>query len=453
MGLALKASHVLKVDASRVLCLARKYWGRRDDVQYLHPATAVVVSLLDGSRSGEDAVGAAVELFGSDAEGMARRILIEMAPLLEEVDHPRPDLDPSAFVVPGDQVAMDRPRCEKPISLIAHITWQCSRACRYCYAEPSPKGVDELAAEDWGRVFSDAASLGITSVQFSGGDSLCRPDWRELVESAVGRGIAPLISTKHAVSRDDAQFLRAHAVDEVQVSIDSADSETCRHLTGSSSFLEEMLCSIRNLRSAGIDITCNAVITSANADGIPDLVHLLEAFGVAELSLSPCMQSLYRDVSELFPSPGQKNLVSKVVRNLSTPLKVTYAARIDPLDLTPSERATSFLSRPLCSAGRLTLALCPDGTAVPCPSMPRGSFGLGRVPSQSLMSIWDSEALLAFMLPSRDQLTDSSCRSCEEWRACHVWKGRCVKYALLAYGDSSYPDPYCPRAPRGNRVC
>jgi len=65
-----------------------------------------------------------------------------------------------------------------PSFLIASITSQCNLNCAGCYDRvreaASVKG--EMSREDWGRVFTEAAELGISAILLAGGEPLKRAD-------------------------------------------------------------------------------------------------------------------------------------------------------------------------------------------------------------------------------------------------------------------------------------
>ncbi|HEX7660536.1 MAG TPA: radical SAM protein [Pseudonocardiaceae bacterium] len=51
------------------------------------------------------------------------------------------------------------------------ITGTCQLECSHCYAESGPRGTHgEMSGSDWCRVIDDAASLGVQTVQFIGGE-------------------------------------------------------------------------------------------------------------------------------------------------------------------------------------------------------------------------------------------------------------------------------------------
>ena len=78
----------------------------------------------------------------------------------------------------------------RPFNLIAELTYRCPLRCPYCsnpvdYAELR----ESLSAEDWGRVFREAAELGIVHVGLTGGEPSTRADLPEIVGHADAAGL------------------------------------------------------------------------------------------------------------------------------------------------------------------------------------------------------------------------------------------------------------------------
>ncbi|WP_341275063.1 radical SAM protein [Streptomyces kasugaensis] len=77
-----------------------------------------------------------------------------------------------------------------PKVVALEITGACQLQCTQCFAESGPHGTHgAMTADDWRRVISDAASLGVREVQLIGGEPTMHPAWAELVDHALCLGI------------------------------------------------------------------------------------------------------------------------------------------------------------------------------------------------------------------------------------------------------------------------
>ncbi|MCX4826773.1 radical SAM protein [Streptomyces sp. NBC_01142] len=87
-------------------------------------------------------------------------------------------------------IAPESPTTTTPLIpgfLELEITRRCQLMCAsHCYAEAGPtQGHGIMTSDDWKRVISEAAALGVKRVQFIGGEATLHPDFAELVEHAL----------------------------------------------------------------------------------------------------------------------------------------------------------------------------------------------------------------------------------------------------------------------------
>ncbi|MGC0407752.1 MoaA/NifB/PqqE/SkfB family radical SAM enzyme [Streptomyces sp. SAI-163] len=71
------------------------------------------------------------------------------------------------------------------------ITGRCQLTCSsHCYAEAGPtKGHGTMTGDDWKTVIEEAARIGVTKVQFIGGEPTLHPDFTDLVDHALDQGL------------------------------------------------------------------------------------------------------------------------------------------------------------------------------------------------------------------------------------------------------------------------
>jgi MoaA/NifB/PqqE/SkfB family radical SAM enzyme len=66
------------------------------------------------------------------------------------------------------------------------LTGRCQLACTHCYADAAPTADHgTMRVDDWRTVIGDAATLGITGVQFIGGEPTLHPGFPQLLEHAI----------------------------------------------------------------------------------------------------------------------------------------------------------------------------------------------------------------------------------------------------------------------------
>ncbi|MBM9508761.1 radical SAM/SPASM domain-containing protein [Actinacidiphila acididurans] len=94
------------------------------------------------------------------------------------------------------------------------LTRSCQLQCRHCYNGSGPKGGHgAMTREDWASVLDQAAGLGITHVQFIGGEPTLHPDFPDLVGHALDLGLhAEVYSNRVHVSEQCWSLFRRERV-------------------------------------------------------------------------------------------------------------------------------------------------------------------------------------------------------------------------------------------------
>ena len=65
----------------------------------------------------------------------------------------------------------------RPYTLVAELTYRCPLRCPYCSNPINLQLMQtELSTEQWQRVFSEAAELGVVQLHLSGGEPVVRKD-------------------------------------------------------------------------------------------------------------------------------------------------------------------------------------------------------------------------------------------------------------------------------------
>ncbi len=154
------------------------------------------------------------------------------------------------------------------------VTANCNLACAYCL----PRGKtgftpheNFLAADDFVRLVSVFAELGVERVRITGGEPLLRKDILEIVGGirALPGIRSVVLSTNGVLLEKLAGPLRDAGVSGVNVSVDSLDSETFRTMTAGGD-LSRVLAGLEKAIEVGMDpVKVNTVILrGVNEDDI-----------------------------------------------------------------------------------------------------------------------------------------------------------------------------------------
>lgn len=75
-------------------------------------------------------------------------------------------------------------------SLELEITGKCQLACAHCLSQSSPQATHgAMTPANWREVITDAAGLGIRSVQLIGGEPTVHPYWRDMTDLGLSLGL------------------------------------------------------------------------------------------------------------------------------------------------------------------------------------------------------------------------------------------------------------------------
>ncbi|MDF0489256.1 GTP 3',8-cyclase MoaA [Sphingomonas sp. H39-1-10] len=159
------------------------------------------------------------------------------------------------------------------------VTDRCDLRCRYCMAEAMtflPKAA-LLTLEEIAVIAERFIARGITKIRLSGGEPLVRRDVIELVRRLgrhIGRGLDELTMTTNGTRlADHAEAMAAAGMRRVNVSLDSRDPATFRHITRHGD-VSQVLAGIAAARAAGLAVKINMVaLKGLNA---AEIVSMLE---------------------------------------------------------------------------------------------------------------------------------------------------------------------------------
>ena len=329
-----------------------------------------------------------------------------------------------------------------PLALLAELTHRCPLRCPYC---SNPLELDrasrELSTEDWKRVLSEAAALGVLQVHFSGGEPTARRDIVELVAHAAKVGLyTNLITSGVLLDRDNMAALAAAGLDHVQLSFQDTDPENANRIAGLDKAHEKKCAAAKLIREAGLPLTLNAVMHRQNLERLPEMIEFAVTLGAQRLEVAHVQYYGWAlpNRRALFPTYEALERATEIVEAARVRLK-----GILTIDYVVPDY---YARRPkACMGGwaRQFINISPAGHALPChaaETLP--GFDWPSVKTTPLRDVWyKSEAFNRYRGTS---WMPEPCRSCErreiDWGGC-----RCQAFEFT--GDASRTDPACAFAP------
>ncbi|OIK15906.1 pyrroloquinoline quinone biosynthesis protein PqqE [Bacillus sp. MUM 116] len=335
---------------------------------------------------------------------------------------------------------------QPPYSLLAELTHRCPLHCPYCSnpIEMTSKTM-ELTTEEWLRVLSEAADLGVVEVHFSGGEPLLRNDLEALIRHAHSLEMyTNLITSGIGLTTEKVARLKEAGIANVQVSFQAGEAKLSDLIGGYKAF-EKKRVAANAVKKAELHLSLNVVLHKMNLDYLNEIIHLAEELGAERLELANTQYynwaMLNRD--RLLPSWEQ----IERAREIYETAKVRLAKKMEIIWVIPDYYESA--PKPCMGGwGTIGLTVAPNGVALPCPTAGMiDGLSFENVREVSLGHIWfESESFNQFR---GDAWMPEPCRSCDQR---HKDGGGCRCQAFALTGDALATDPVCQWSPKHHLI-
>lgn len=335
---------------------------------------------------------------------------------------------------------------QPPYSLLAEMTHRCPLHCPYCSnpLEMAQKE-KELTTEEWCRILSEAADIGVVEVHFSGGEPLLRDDLEFLIRHANSLEMyTNLITSGIGLTTEKAMRFQEAGLANVQVSFQAGEAKLSDMIGGYKAFGRKQE-AVEAVKRAGCHLALNVVLHRLNLDHLNGIIELAEESGAERLELANTQYYNWAFVNRdrLMPGREQVKRAEEIYEDAKTRLK----GKMEIIWVIPDYYAAT--PKPCMGGwGSIALTVAPDGVVLPCPTAGMiEDLSFENVRDLSLGGIWyDSNAFNQFR---GEQWMPEPCRSCdlrgEDGGGC-----RCQAYALT--GDAYATDPVCEWAPEHHLI-
>ena len=332
----------------------------------------------------------------------------------------------------------------RPLNLVAELTYRCPLRCPYCSNPTNLRDFPEtLTAEDWARVFREAAALGCVHVGLTGGEPSARRDLPEIVTAAASAGLyTHLVTAALPLTAAGLAALKERGLRSVQISVQDAEAHASDEIAGTESFARK--CALaRETKRIALPLTLNVVLHRRNLGRVREIIVLARELGADRLELANAQYHGWAlaNRASLLPARAQIEDAARVVAE-----QTRRGAKPEILFVLPDY----FRDRPKpCMGGwaRTHLVVAPDGRALPCHNAAQLPLEFWNVRERSLASCWaDAPGMNAFR---GESWMREPCRSCPE-RARDFGGCRCQAFALT--GVAANTDPACALSPEHARI-
>ena len=255
----------------------------------------------------------------------------------------------------------------KLFEVTIEVTQRCPNQCIYCSSWSSPDKTETLDFATICACVDDAASLGASLINLSGGEPMLRPDIAEIADYIHNKGLKIRLycsgiyydGSYHSMPIELLESIKGK-VDVMIFNYESNIPEVYAQIMGTAAknldLLEE---TIRNAIQTGIDVEAHLVPMKCNFRQIPETLEKLYAMGVTKVSLLRLVPQGRVDENEeiVILSEDEETELKAMLAELSE--KYTK----DKLRLGKPLRTGKFSS---CNTGTVRLAVRYDGFVFPC---------------------------------------------------------------------------------------
>lgn len=174
--------------------------------------------------------------------------------------------------------------------LFVEVTGNCNERCQHCYAEAGPQVRASLSRETLLAIVDDAAEVGFSAIQFTGGDPFLHPDLLEAVERATGHGLHVEIYTNGLLLTEKRVAALQPHKPSMAFSLYSHLAEVHDEVTRTPGSLKKTLAAIERSVKAGLSTRVGMVAMESNAEHLQESVDLLRSMGVPQVNVTPSFE-------------------------------------------------------------------------------------------------------------------------------------------------------------------
>src|SRR5437899_12110492 len=335
-----------------------------------------------------------------------------------------------------------------PLAVLAELTHRCPLQCPYC-SNPVEldRGGSELTTEEWKKVLTELAEIGVLQIHFSGGEPTARKDIVELVQHATDVGLyTNLITSAVLLTRDRLSDLADAGLCHVQISFQGVEEGLADRVAGYKNGHRKKLEVAKWTRELDLPLTVNAVMHRQNLHQLPDIIQMAVDLDADRLEVANVQYYGWalKNRAALMPTMAQIEDTGRIVEEAVVRLKGILA-----IDYVVPDYYALRPKKCMGGWGRQFFNISPAGKILPChaaESITGLQFESVRS-NHSIAWIWQNSE--AFNRYRGTAWMPEPCKSCE-FREIDFGGCRCQAFALT--GDAGNTDPACALSPMHEQI-
>jgi len=335
-----------------------------------------------------------------------------------------------------------------PLAVLLEMTHRCPLQCGYC-SNPveMERASNELTTDEWKKVLTELAEIGVLQVHFSGGEPTVRKDLVELVQHASDVGLySNLITSAVLLSKEKLEALADAGLSHIQISFQASDPVLANRIGGFRNGHARKLEAAGWAREVGLPLTVNAVMHRQNMHQLPEIIDMAVAMDADRIEVANVQYYGWalKNRASLMPSIEQIDEMTKVVEEAEARLKGILA-----IDFVIPDYYATRPKKCMGGWGRQFFNITPAGKILPCHAAETiTDLNFESVRSNhSIAWIWQNSD--AFNKYRGTGWMPEPCRSCafkeQDYGGC-----RCQAFALT--GSAGNTDPACSFSPLHDKI-
>src|SRR2546430_14747584 len=335
-----------------------------------------------------------------------------------------------------------------PLAVLAELTHRCPLQCPYC-SNPVEleRGGSELTTEEWKKVLTELAEIGVLQIHFSGGEPTARKDLVELVQRASEVGLySNLITSAVLLTKERLGALADAGLCHVQISFQGNEPIVADRVAGFKGAHAKKIDVANWTRELDLPLTVNAVMHRQNLFQLPDIIQMAVDLDADRLEVANVQYYGWalKNRAALMPTLDQIEETSRMVEEAQARLKGILA-----IDYVVPDYYALRPKKCMGGWGRQFFNISPSGKILPChaaETITGLEFESVRG-DHSIAWIWGKSE--AFNRYRGTGWMPEPCQSWEFWEI-HFCGCRCQAFALS--GDAGNTDPACTLSPLHEQI-
>ena len=262
------------------------------------------------------------------------------------------------------------PSGRAPLSGQWELTWRCNLHCIHCYTDPlntPPLVAAELGADMIAGILDEIRDAGCLYLALSGGEALARPDFPQIYEAAVTRGLLVTVFTNGTlITERTIDLWQRLPPERIEVTLNGISPAVYEAVTAVAGSFPLVMRGIRLVHAAGLPLVVKANAMTANVDELLAIKEFVRDLPGVQFKMS----------EEIFAKLDGSHESCE----LNVPRERLLAIEASDPELAEGRRRQDELSAqpPTCEGGDYSFHIDPLGRLQRCARNREASYDLTR---------------------------------------------------------------------------